>query len=95
MLKEVRNRIWTTREGEKLKIKDMKISHIENCIKHLRNRGYFSIKDFKKDPSLDKKKIARFIDIFELELKIREKFQVELFNELVMDDDIELWRWDR
>ena len=95
MLTEVRNKVWTTREGEKLKVKNMEASHIENCIKHLRKRGCVSIKDFRRDPSLDKKKVARFIDIFELELKIREKFQIDLFSELEMDDNIELWRWDR
>ena len=95
MINKLQNMEWTTREGEKLKIKDMETSHIQNCINLLRKKGCISIKEFKKDPSQDKKKVARFIDIFRIELYLRNRFQIDLLNEFEMDDNIELWRWDR
>ena len=91
MITEIRNRVWTTREGEELKVKDMDINHIENCIKLLKKKGYISVKNYIRNPTLDKKKVARFIDIFDLELELRERFQTDLINTLE-DSDIELWK---
>ena len=47
----------------------------------------------KKKVTTNKKKVARFIDIFELELKIRKWYHTNLID--ILEDDIELWRWDR
>ena len=33
-----KNKLWVTKDGKELKIKDMETSHIQNCIKHVNKK---------------------------------------------------------
>jgi hypothetical protein len=54
--------IWTTKDGEKLNIKDMKDSHIFNCIIGLKERRIYPLRE---------KRRKKWIIIFNTELRIR------------------------
>ena len=71
MIEKLRNMVWTTGEGEKIKVRDMKTYHIKNCVNLLRKKGCISIKEYKANPFLDRKKVAKFLDIFRIELFVR------------------------
>lgn len=72
------NKIWITREGKKIDVKNMSTQHILNCIKALEeNRinfyvslGYFEDNDFQMFDEDEERKI-NWIKTFENELRNR------------------------
>jgi len=80
-------KIWKTKDGKNLKIKDMDTKHIKNCLKMLKERNFISIKSFNLflnsyDNQSDMVQLClereyinkipnQFIDFFEEELKKR------------------------
>ena len=72
--------IWTTRNGNKIKVKDMTTQHIRNCIKCIGNgridfvinMGWAEDNDYQEfDEDTEEKE--RWINIFESELERRNK----------------------
>ena len=72
--------IWTTRNGNKIKVKDMTTSHIintlrcieENRIQFIINLGWFEDNDFEQITE-DTEAKNKWINIFESELERRNK----------------------
>lgn len=70
--------IWTTRDGKKIKVKDMTTEHIENTIKCIEggriqftiNLGYFEDNDFQVIDE-DTTKKYEWLEIFKQELQNR------------------------
>ena len=72
--------IWTTQNGEKIDVKDMSTSHIVNTLKCIEekkinfivNLGWFEDNDFQQIEENEEER-DMWIDVFENELKRREK----------------------
>ena len=72
--------IWTTQNGDKIKVKDMTTQHIRNCIKCIEdgridfviNMGWAEDNDYQEiDEDTEEKE--RWINIFKTELERRNK----------------------
>lgn len=72
------NNIWTTRDKQRIKVKDMNTEHIKHCINMLRKiPEYEIIMDIWDEPieistSFNSKTVEEWIDIFEYELMRRD-----------------------
>ena len=61
--------IWTMKTGEKILVKDMKDSHLMNCILGLKERRIYPFKDNKRN---------KWINIFTQELRKRKYKKLKL-----------------
>ena len=93
--KYLRDFIWHSKEGD-IRLGDMETSHIQNCIKFLKRKGFNSKREFKAGIGI-KEKTTSWLDRFDLELRLRVEEQEQgdwLSHEFEDPEGYQFARWD-